>query len=130
MNTITEKVLGIKEKCVIEIFIIHNEGDSILAANGKVFAVCDEDYFIQAIKRKYIKKICAENKCDEEEIVFSLIYWYEYANKKDPKYEASDFIDGDYQTIEDFIKHYGEPNKNEIKIDIVAHGISKMEDNI
>jgi len=130
MNTVTEKVLGIKEKCIVEIFLAHSEGDSILAANGKVFTVCDEDSFSHAIKRKFIKKICSENKCNEEEIVFVLISWYEYANKKDPRYECSDFIDGDYQTIENFIKKHGEPNKNEIDIDIVAHGISEMEDNI
>ena len=61
MNTLSEKVLGIKEKCIVEMIYLYDCREGLATCNGQILSVLgdDEDIFAELIKRKFIKKVCA-----------------------------------------------------------------------
>ena len=129
MNTLSEKVLGIKEKCIVEMIYLYDCREGLATCNGQILSVLgdDEDIFAELIKRKFIKKVCALAQCSDKDIVFIDFNFEEFAKSKVGRdgYESSDFFDGSYDDLVSFCEQHGYPKANEFRT--LAKGIKEME---
>lgn len=129
MNTISEKVLGIKEKCVVEIFYLYDCRYAVVSCNGKIMLVLgdDDDLFAELIKRKFVKKVCSLAQCSDEEIIFTHVNFEAHAKDKVGLrgYESSDYIDGEYDMLVSFCKEHGYPKADDFNV--LAKGITEIE---